>query len=956
MQDYTQLISSLKKAIGGEVLSDELSLHAYSTDASMYQIKPDIICIPKTESEVIEIVNLARVHQVPICPRGGATSLAGQTVNRGICIDFSKYLDKIKEINPDEKYAIVQPGINRDELNTASKKFNLHFAPDPSTSSRANIGGMIANNTSGTRSILYGITLDHVVELKLLLSDGTILDLKEMDKESFIRKSKQNNREGEIYSGFLDIILGNEEAIEEAFPKTLRKAQGYPLDAFISDGNWNLAKLICGSEGTLGLILEAKIKLVDLPGSRSVCVVHYKNLFQAVRQIDPMLAYGPSAIELLDKPVLDRSRENIDTNKATHFIEGDPEALLLVEFFGSSKTTALEKANNFASKMQAEKNGYAWIVYPEGPQLDDVFTVRKKGLGLILGVKGHKKPQAFIEDAAIPTNVLAEYLEELQTLVSNYDTELILYGHASVGVIHCRPVLSFRDAEGLKKFRAILDGTFHLVKKYKGSWSSEHGDGIVRGHYLKAYFGDEVYGLLVDVKELFDPLYLMNPNKIIDVPEPDSNLRYGADFDESMVDSVFQFRKEESLNEVVHMCNGVGACRKLGAGTMCPSFQATRDEVHTTRARANTLRLAISGQLDSDYSGLAQELVYESMDLCLSCKACKSECPSNVDVAKLKSEVWQEKYDKNGIPLRDRLVRDNEHMVPMMAGAFAGFFNYVQKSSLFRWSMEKIVGIDKRRVLPEYTSETFDSWLKNKTKGPSSNTLGKVGLFVDTYINYHEPHIGISAFNLLVDCGYEVVPISIGCCQRPRISQGFLKAAKRDGTSLANELLPYLNKGMKIVVCEPSCTSALQDDLPDLLENEALAKLMQSQIKMIDVFLAEEKALGNEKIDLELKDSALLHGHCHQKALYGTESMKSLLGDELDEIPSGCCGMAGSFGYETEHYNISEKIANLVLMPALKENANKEIIACGVSCRHQIKDLSDRKALHWVEAVQVKKS
>lgn len=955
MRDHSQLISSLKKAITGEVLSDELSLNAYSTDASMYQIKPDVICIPKTETDVIEIVNLARIHNTPICPRGGATSLAGQTVNKGICIDFSKYLTEIKEINPREKYAIVQPGINRDELNAACKKFNLHFAPDPSTSSRANVGGMIANNTSGTRSVLYGLTLDHVLELKLLLSDGTILELKEERMGDLNKKAEQSDKEGDIYRRFINLIESNKEEIANAYPNTLRKAQGYPLDAFIGIEKWNLAKLICGSEGTLGLILEAKISLVENPVSRAVCVSHYNDLFEAVRQIDPVLQYNPSAIELLDKPVLDRSRENIDTKKATHFLKGDPAALLLVEFLGSSEGEALEKAKAFAEKMEANKNGYAWVVYPEGPLLDDVFTVRKKGLGLILGVKGHKKPQAFIEDAAIPTNVLADYLQELQKMVTSYETELILYGHASVGVIHCRPVLSFRDEDGLKKFRSILDQTFHLVKKYKGSWSSEHGDGIVRGHYLKEYFGERVYGLLVEVKELFDPLYLMNPNKIIDVPEPDTQLRYGADFKEKMVDSVFHFRKEESFNEVVHMCNGVGACRKLGAGTMCPSFQASRDEVHTTRARANTLRMAISGQLSEDSDmGLNYNQVYESLDLCLSCKACKSECPSNVDVAKLKSEVWQEKYDKRGIPLRDRLVRENQNVLPIMSGGLAGFFNFVQKTPFFRWTMDKIVGIDQRRVLPEYSSQTFDTWLSKYHS--SSKTSSKVGLFVDTYINYHEPNIGIAAYKLLENCGYSVVPISVGCCQRPRISQGFLRDAKKDGTSLSEKLRPYLEEGMSIVVCEPSCTSALQDDLPDLIEDEGLAKKMQEQIKMIDVFLSDEKAAGNAKIQLELKDQSILHGHCHQKALYGTESMKNLLGNTLEEIPSGCCGMAGSFGYEKEHFDISKKIADLVLLPAIEDNPDKKIVACGVSCRHQIKDFSNRKALHWVEAVLVKES
>ena len=942
-------LQDLQLNIKGDVLTDELSLGVYSTDASVYQIKPLVVVLPKDESDVIQAVKIAADHKVSILPRGAGTSLAGQTVGHSMVLDFSKYLNQILEINETEHWVRVQPGIARDDLNSVLKQYNLIFAPDPATSSRANIGGMIGNNSSGTKSVLYGKTVDHVLALKTILSNGAICTFEELSPTDYAEKCQLNNREGEIYKHFQSIIEDNKKEIEAAFPKVMRRVQGYNLDEFIHTDRWNLAKLVCGSEGTLATTLEAKLNLVPLPKHKSVCVVHFSAILEAIQAVETMLEFQPSAVEILDKTVVELSRKNLTTKRSCHFIEGNPAAIQIVEFYGDSTTDVLERPKNMVAKLKELGFGYAYPIFPEGGDYDDVWVIRKKGLGLMLGVKGDKTPLPFIEDSGIPTKHLPEYIDRTLKICAKHETEAAMYAHASVGVIHVRPILDLRQAKDIERFKRISEETFDLVKEYGGSWSGEHGDGLVRSYKLKEFFGNHVYGLLRQVKALFDPENLMNPGKIIDAQPIDQNLRYGTAYQDLPLETVFKYKEDGTFENAVHMCTGVGECRKMQGGTMCPSFKATREEEHSTRGRANALRLAMSGQLKG---GLTNPEVVDALDLCLSCKACKSECPSNVDMAKLKGEVWQKKYDEKGIPLRDRFVRESTKMASRFSGALSGIVNGIQKTKLFRATLEKLAGIEKERLLPEYASQPFYKWFAKNYK-PSKKPSKKVVLFADTYLNFHEPNIGIAATAFLQSLGYEVILANVGCCQRPKISHGFLKDAKKEGTKTVQQLDKYFQEGLTVVVCEPSCASALTDDLPDLIEDEGLAERLKSHVKMIDVFIMEETAAGNIKQTLKpTAQKIFIHGHCHQKVLYGTKAMKHLLSNErVEEIPSGCCGMAGSFGYEKEHYHLSKKIGDEILFPFVENEVQKEdaLVACGFSCRHQIEHFTGKRAIHWVE-------
>lgn len=948
---------ALKKIQTSEIKRGELDLALYATDASLYQVKPLVVAIPTCEEDLIKIVSLAHKFKVPILPRGSATSLAGQTTNEALVIDFTKYFNKIIKIRPESKEAVVQPGVVRDQLNMAAKKYGLHFAPDPATTSRATIGGMIANNSSGTKSILYGKTIDHIKSLKVLLSDGTILTLNHCSPEEWESKTSENTREGEIYRKFRQLIFDHAQAINSQFPKVLRRVQGYPLDEYIHTDQWNLAKIFSGSEGSLGLILEATVNLEPIPQFRAAFTLHYQDRLEAIREVKNMISFEPAAIEMLDYHVFEKSQNNHMTKELhKRLIVGEPKATLSVEFFTLNASLLEEKIQQFTEWIKNNSKAYAFPVLRTDAELEDSWSLRKNGLGLIMGDPEGRKPIPFIEDMAIPLEHLADYIEEVLVLCEKNRVETILYAHASVGVLHVRPALDMTRQEDIDLMKKISDAVFLLVKKYKGSWSGEHGDGRNRGHKLREYFGEEIFQCLKDVKNLFDPDHLMNPGIIIDVPPMDTHLRYGAGYEDKKNNFVYQYRKDHSFEALVHNCSGVGACRNHFGGTMCPSFRATSEEQDSTRGRANALRMAISGQMDFD--SLTDPKVLEVLDLCLSCKACKSECPSNVDMAKLKSEVLQKKYDAGNITLREKMIGNNHFFARTFSGWKAPVINFVQKNVIFRHLAEKVIRIDKRRVLPDYAALTLEQWYSQQKSTKKYDKT--VVLFADTYINYHEPNVGKAAIRLLNDCGYEVILASVGCCQRPKISNGFLKEAKKEGSVLAQKLNPYFEKGWTVVVCEPSCTSALTDDLPDLTEDAGIAEKMQKNIKAIDIFIAEEMENGRIKGRLVAKSKdILLHGHCHQKASFGTKGMSTLY-QQMENVnlsipDSGCCGMAGSFGYEKEHFEVSKIIGENVLLPAVRQSSPETmIVANGFSCRHQIADFSDKKAVHWVESVEWK--
>jgi len=948
----------LRERIQGDVSVDDVTRGIYATDASNYQILPVAVVLPRDEVDVCAAVACARDHGVNILPRGAGTSLAGQAVGPSMVIDFTKCMNEILELNVAERWVRVQPGVVLDNLNAALAPHGLHFAPDPATSSRATLGGMIGNNSSGTRSILYGLTRDHVLELKVLLCDGTTLLLGELGPEAYDRRAQGGNgnaREAEILQGFRAIIESNGDEIEARFPKVLRHVSGYNLDAFHRTDRWNLAKLLVGSEGTLAVSLEAKLNIEPLPKHKALCTVHFADLLEAIRAVAPILEHGPSAVEIMDADVVVRARKNLNIAPLCGFIQGDPKGLLLVEFYGDTAQEAAGKAEVLAAGLREDRRGYAWPVLAEPAEQAKVWAVRKNGLGLMLGIKGNRKPIPFIEDACVPIEALPEYIDQVLQFCGDRGVRVAMYAHASVGTIHVRPILDLREQTDIDNMKAIAEYAFGLVMKYGGAWSGEHGDGRNRSPFLERFFGAQIYACFREVKRLFDPDGLMNPGPIIDPDPMDQNLRYGTAYKTPDQPTAYHYRDDGSFAGAVEMCTGVGACRQTLAGSMCPTYRVTRDEEHSTRGRANALRLAMTGQLGAD--ALASRGLFEVMDLCLSCKACKSECPSNVDLARLKGEFLQRYYDVHGAPMRERVTARLPATAARLAGGKAPAVNWLQDTAGFRRLLDAVLGFDRRRPLPPYARVPFPTWFAHRTR-PKAGSAGPVALFDDTYMDYFQPEIGVSAVELLESCGYEVILAEAGCCQRPALSHGFLRRAKADGERTLRKLDAFIQKGLSVVVCEPSCCSALTDDLPDLIEDEALGQRVQQHVMMIDVFLAREVREGKLRCEfVSPHTKILLHGHCHQKSLYGTTAMTHLLkrapGAAVEEIDCGCCGMAGSFGFEKKHYDLSLKLGEDRLFPAIRNrDEGAAVVACGFSCRHQIADGTGVKALHWVETLR----
>jgi len=973
--DVPKLEQTLRSTVRGEVYFDQMSRGLHATDASHYQMMPACVVVPRDEEDCVQAVKIAGQFGLPITPRGGATSLSGQTFGSGMIIDVSKYMDQVLEVNADEGWARVQPGVVRDRLNAQLAQHRLHLAPDPATANRATVGGMIGNNASGTRSIVYGKTIDHVISSKVVLADGTVMELEAVDDDDWDRRSEGDTPEAAIYRGVKEIIEQNRDEILARYPKVMRRVSGYNLDEFVDGAGytgqiggrnlaghktWNLSNLIVGSEGTLAVLLETKVRLTPLPMATALAVVHFDDVIGSLRHVPEILRHNPSTVELLDQSVLGEAVVNATTRDMATFIEGQPEAVLLVEVFGEDEAEAARRIAKLVDDLKAQNIGYAWPVRTDKKGQADVWNVRKLGLGLITNVKGPSKGQAFVEDACVPVEVLAEYIERLQKVCDELDVPTSLYAHASVGVIHFRPVLDLHKPEDRQKMVDIANHAFDMVYEYGGIFAGEHGDGLVRGEFIPRAFGEKLLEAFRQTKRLFDPQNLMNPGKLVDTPSMTSHLRYGDQYRPGDVPALFHYRDQGGFQLAVEQCNGVGACRKLDEGTMCPSYMATRDEEATTRGRANALRLAMSGQLDE--GALSSDRMKQVLELCLACKSCKSECPNAVDMARLKSDILQMHHDDHGAPLGYKLVGNMPNTARRVAGPLARLANLVSKLPGYGWMMEKIAGIDRRRPMPGFATRPLAKVLKDRERnmprpnGAGGSRLGKVVLFDDTYANYMEPHVGLSAVELLEGCGYEVILAEAGCCQRPRLSKGLVRAAKQDGTRTMEKLDAYARQGLPILCLEPSCASALADDLPDLIDDEELGRRVASCIKMIDVFLDEEVAAGKIPPLASSTSKFLLHGHCHQKAEFGTAAIHNHFGRLADvtceEVDSGCCGMAGSFGYE--HYDVSRKVGEDRLFPAVRAamRDDKTIIACGISCRHQLRDVLDVETKHWVEVVK----
>ena len=944
----------LRTKVEGEVLFDEMSRLIYSTDASLYQIKPLGVILPRSDREIWETIRIAAKYEVPVLPRGGGTSLAGQTVLAGLVVDCSKHLNRIMEINPDEHWARVQPGNVLDNLNEVLKSHNLHFAPDPATSSRANIGGMIGNNSSGVRSIRYGKTVDNVLELSVILSTGEQLLLRRLNTQELQQKCAQEDREGEIYRNIGKILEENAEEITSRFPQVMRRVGGYNLDALLQENVFNLAKLIVGSEGTLAFVTEAKIKLEPLPTFTMVSVIHFDDLLRAIDAVPVILRHKPSAVEILDHYGLELARSNPAVAPlCAQFIQGTPQAILMVEFSGESQEEVQSGWAEMKTSLEHQKGLYCYHDASTKEEKETVWSVRKHALGVLLGMKGDAKPLPFIEDACVPVEHLSEYVARILEFCRKQDRPLALYGHASAGVIHLRPILNLKQQEDLDIMRAISEESFNLVREYGGSWSGEHGDGLVRSYKNREFFGDQLYRAFQEVKKTFDPAGLMNPGKIVDAQDIGEKLRISPDYRTSVPATHFQFKQEQGFGRAIEMCTGVGHCRKTTSGTMCPSYMATRDEEHSTRGRANALRMAIAGELGPD--GLGNSRLYEVLDLCLECKACKSECPSGVDMARLKSEFLAQYFKQHRLPLGKKLFGQIRETA-QWASRFPNLTNFLFGNLLSRWILEKVAGIDRRRSLPSLAGQTLIQWFKeNPEVGQSTDQ--PVALFLDTFVNVYEPEIGIAATRLLRHLNYRVIPVDGGCCGRPLISTGQLKEVREKGLALLKALQEYSRQQIPIVILEPSCLSTLRDDYLDLLDDEAGCTSVLEQVFSLEEFLTHKGVLSRlaEKIG-KGPAHVLFHGHCHQKALSDTKSslqaLQTLKETDLREVDSGCCGMAGSFGYEKKHYEISRKIGEDRLFPAVREtSAETEIVASGFSCRAQIRHFTGRPAKHLAQVL-----
>jgi len=970
---HADLADALRARLRGDVFADLTHRGMYATDASHYQMMPRVVVVPADEADVVATMAVARELGVPITGRGGGTSLAGQTFGTGIVLDFSKHLNQLLEVNEAERWARVQPGIVRDQLNKQLKPTGLHFAPDPATSSRATLGGMINNNSSGTRSIVFGKTIDNVLALKVLLADGTTAWLDPRKPEAWRTQAKRDDTLGKIYRGVGELIAANHEEIDRRFPKVMRRVGGYNLDYLPTRGQaadappddqtpWNLAHLICGSEGTLGLVLEAKVKLAPLPRATALCIVHFHDLIDALRPVPAMLEHHPSAVELLDRIILREARINPSSRGYADFIDGDPEAVQIVEFFGDDQHEATAKAERFAADMEAKGVGYSRVLRTDPTAIagiPGVWELRRLGVGLQSNVKGRVKPLDFVDDACVPVEKLAKYIEKLRDICTKHGVAMPICAHASVGVLHPKPALDLHKEEDRAKMKAIAWEAFELVKSYGGAWSGEHGDGLVRGEFVRPFFGDQLYAAFGQLKQLFDPDHLLNPGKILQTPGMTEHLRHATPGYEQRIAEVkanYHYRDQGGFALAVEQCNGVGACRKLDVGVMCPSYMATRDEDATTRGRANALRLAMSGQLGDE--GLSGDGVADALSLCLACKACKVECPNAVDMAKLKSDVLQMRHDRHGLPVCARLMGDSPAAARRLAGPLAPIVNAMQTLPPYKWLMQKVAGIDARRPYPRYARKPLRARLKGRTP-IGAGEAGKVVLFDDTFTSCHEPWIGVRAVELLEGCGYEVILANAGCCQRPRLSKGMVRDAKRDGLETLRNLAAFAERGLPILYCEPSCASAIMDDLPDLIDDPALGEKVKQACHLLDTFLGQQLEAGAIDVAFEAEaGEVLIHGHCHQKSLTGTAGLHTLLrrveGLKVSEVDAGCCGMAGSFGYE--HYEVSMAIGGQRLFPAAKNAQQRGAAVCanGFSCRHQLADGCGVRGRHFVELIRVK--
>lgn len=941
----------LQDAIDGEVRFDKVSRALYSTDASVYQIEPLGVVIPRSAEAVVHAVGIAARHGVPITPRGGGTSQAGQSIGSGLVLDTSKHLNRILEINPDEKWARVQPGVVLDELNAALRPHQLRFAPDVSSASRATVGGMMANNSSGARSVLYGKTIDHVLEQRVVLSDGALAHFRPLTPSQWEAAAIGEGIEARAYRAIPALGTTHAAEIERRFPKVLRRVGGYNLDAFVEPSQpVDLTRIIVGSEGTLGFIVDAKLNLVPLPAHKAVLTIEFDHLLDALAAAPIILRHGPSAIEVMDDFILSHARSHPRLNQQRRaMLSADGSALLCVEFYGDHVDELVPRMQAVERELQHPKPRRVTQILDAVAQ-QAIWSFREAALGLSTAMKTDDKAISFVEDTAVAPEKLRDYIERFLQIVARHGTRAGVYAHASVGCLHVRPVVNLKTAAGVAQFEAIATEVADLVLEFGGALSGEHGDGLVRGAFNEKMFGPELYQAFRQVKKTFDPNGLFNPGRIVDTPPITSHLRFGAGYATPSPATVFDFSDHHGFGRAVEMCSGVGLCRKTREGTMCPSYMVTRDEAHSTRGRANTLRLAMSGQLGD--AQLSDAGVHDVLDLCLECRACKSECPVGVDVARFKSEFLSGYWDRHGLSLAAQAF-GSAHTAAAWGSRFAPLSNAMANSAIGKWVAEKTVGVDRRRTLPQWTRRTLRSRIRDHGAGIGDQGTRAL-LFADTFTEYSDPEIGLAAIEVLNAAGIAASVAPNVCCGRPLISQGRLREARRLAAANVHALYEAAERGHAIVFVEPSCLSAIREDAPDLLRGELQrrARVIARQAVLFEEHLESECASGRATLALKAGPrEVLLHPHCHQRSMGLAAPAKALLSRipsaTVVDLDAGCCGMAGSFGYTRDHYDVSRAIAERKLLPAARAMGDDAVlVAAGTSCRHQVDDLAGVGAVH----------
>jgi FAD/FMN-containing dehydrogenase/Fe-S oxidoreductase len=940
------LLKYLKHHTSAEVRFDDTSRRLYSTDASHYQIQPLGVVIPRSTADLVATVQIAGELNIPITARGGGTSLSGQSIGPGIVLDCSKYLHSVGEVNLESQTVKVQPGVVLDHLNRHLMSTGLMFGPDVATANRATLGGMLGNNSAGARSVVYGQTVDHVRSLNVILSDGRTTDLGIHDAKSWQAQCERHDAKGALYRTIDTITRTNAAEIEARFPKILRRVSGYNLPGIASR---SLMPLVVGSEGTLAVIAEAELNLVPRPKHRGLLVPHFNSMIAALDCLAICLEMKPSAVELMDTMLIDLARNQRSLSKTMAAIEGRPAALLMVEFSADTEAEVADRVEKLARRLRNAPGMTAAVVALDPALRDPLWSLRSAAVPLLYGMPGDRKPVTFVEDCAVSPERLPEFAERFRGIIRSHGTEGAFYGHASVGCLHIRPVLNLHDPADVVKMRAIMDDVTDLVLEFQGSLSGEHGDGLVRSAWNEKMFGPQIYEAFRQIKRAFDPENVLNPGRVVNAPAMEENLRFTPGAPTPELQTIFDYSAQGGFFRSIELCNGAGVCRKTQGGAMCPSYRATLDERDTTRARANALRLALN-TVPGD-APMAEKWIAPVMDLCLSCKACKSECPSNVDLAKLKAE-WQHAYYAKRVRPMGHTIAKNVHTSSPMAANFAGLFNWLGKRGFARSILESLGGIDRRRSMPELHYQHFRRWF-GKRKKPA--LAKRIVLLDDCFTTFQEPQIGQAAVALLERAGYSVELAGI-CCGRAMISKGFLDEARVLAQQGVRKLARFAAEGTPILGLEPSCILTLLDEWPELVHSPE-AKRIAGNVELVESWFARNVRAGNASYRAkEPLNPMVFHGHCHQKALVGfggtVDALKLVPGADVTTLDAGCCGMAGAFGYEKEHYDISVKIANLNLLPSLAKLPDSMVVATGTSCRHQIRDLTGQIAIHPVEVLE----